>query len=305
LTVEVLATFEAVRRWAGTREGPLGLVPTMGYLHEGHISLLDGARRECRSVVMSLFVNPQQFDDVADLRDYPRDTERDLELAEKAEVDVVFAPEQAEMYPSDPVIGVSVGTLAASMEGTSRPGHFEGVALAVTKLFAGIRPDRAYFGRKDAQQLAIVSRLTLDLSLPVEVVAMPTVREPDGVALGSRNVFLGHEARIRARRLSRGLFAAADAVADGERDGAALESHAGGEAAVEEGIELEYVELASQDDVTRLGHLDRPAFLAMAATIDGVRLIDNVAFDFDHAGPVADRGVRLEMPSMLYSGGED
>jgi pantoate--beta-alanine ligase len=299
--VEVLSTFASVRRWAGGESGLLGLVPTMGFLHEGHVSLLDGARTGCDAVVMSLFVNPLQFDDPADLSRYPRNLERDVQLAERAGVDVVFAPDVAEMYADDPVVGVSPGRLAASMEGTRRPGHFDGVALAVTKLLAGIQPDLAYFGKKDAQQLAIVRRLTMDLSLPVDIVAMPTVREADGVALGSRNVFLDAEARSRARALSRGLFTAADAVAAGERKGAALESQAGALAGADDRIELEYIELAAQDDVSRLEELDRPAFLAIAATINGVRLIDNVSFEWPAGVPAPDRGVRLDRPSALYS----
>jgi pantoate--beta-alanine ligase len=273
----------------------------MGYLHEGHVSLLDGARDECDAIVMSLFVNPLQFEDPEDLERYPRKRERDLELAERAGTDVVFAPELREMYPEDPIIGVSPGRMAAAMEGTRRPGHFDGVALAVTKLLAAVQPDRAYFGKKDAQQLAIVRRLTMDLSLPVQIVAMPTVREEDGVALGSRNVFLGSEARSRARALSRGLFAAADAADEGERDARMLESLAGAPAASEDGVALEYVDLAAQDDVSRLDRLERPAFLAIAATIEGVRMIDNVSFEWDTGHPTADRGVRLDRPSALYT----
>jgi len=303
--VEVLGSFAAVRRWGESLQGSFGLVPTMGYLHEGHISLLEGARAGCDAVVMSLFVNPLQFDDPTDLSRYPRDPDRDLELAERAGVNVVFAPGVAEMYATDPIFRVSPGRMAASMEGARRPGHFEGVALAVTKLLAGIRPDRAYFGKKDAQQLAIVQRLATDLSLPVDIVAMPTVREADGLALGSRNVFLGAAARSRARSLSRGLFMAADSVAAGERGGAVLEAHAGTPAGADDRVELEYVELAAQEDVGRLEELDRPAFLAIAATIDGVRLIDNVSFEWKAGVPVPDRGVRLDRISALYSTEED
>lgn len=302
--MEVLPTFSAIQEWARDRAGPLGLVPTMGYLHEGHVSLLDGARRECESVVMSLFVNPLQFDEPGDLDRYPRDVQRDLDLAEDAGVDVVFAPAVAEMYPEPPLVAVSPGQLAVTLEGASRPGHFDGVALAVTKLLAGVQPDRAYFGKKDAQQLAIVRRLVFDLSLPVWIVAMPTIREPDGVALGSRNVFLGTEARVRSRAVSRGLFAAADLAESGEFYGGALEAAARAPAASDDSISVEYVALVAHDDVAPIDRLDRAAFLAIAARVEGMRLIDNVSFDWIEGRAVADRGVRLEGPSWLYSRGE-
>jgi len=254
---------------------------------------------------MSLFVNPLQFDDESDLLRYPRDAGRDLALATEAGVDVVFAPAVDEMYPTAPVVQVSPGRLAASMEGIARPGHFDGVAMAVAKLLAGIQPDLAYFGKKDAQQLVIVRRLTTDLSFPVEIVAMPTVREEDGVALGSRNVFLDPGSRRAARTLSEGLFAAADAVAAGERDGKLLEERAASPALGNDAVAIEYVELASSADAFRLAKLDRPAFLAIAVTTGGVRLIDNVSVDWIAGEPVVDRGERLGRPSRLYETGTE
>jgi pantoate--beta-alanine ligase len=276
----------------------------MGYLHEGHVSLLDGARRECASVVMSLFVNPLQFDEPDDLDRYPSDVQRDLDLAAEAGVDVVFAPDIAEMYPEPPLIGVSAGQLALTLEGASRPGHFDGVALVVTKLLAGVQPDRAYFGKKDAQQLAIVRRLVFDLSLPVWIEAMPTIRESDGVALGSRNVFLSPQARVRSRALSRGLFEAADLAESGELRGHVLEAAGRAPSAADGSVPVEYVALVARDDVAPIDRLDRPAFLAIAAQVDGVRLIDNISFDWIEGRAVADRGVRLEGPSWLYARGE-
>ena len=209
------------------------------------------------------------------------------------------------MYPEPPATSVSVADLAFRMDGDRRPGHFKGVATVVTKLFAGLRPDVAAFGRKDAQQLAIIRRLTTDLSFPIDIVGCPIVREADGLALSSRNSYLSNGERVAASALSRGLMAAADAVAAGERDSRGLEALAFGSMAAEDGVVPQYAELASQHEVARLTTLDRPAFLAVAATVESTRLIDNVHFDWDGAVPVADRGIRLEAPSLLSTAGEE
>lgn len=281
----------------GRYRGTVGLVPTMGYFHEGHLALMERARAECDTVVVSVFVNPLQFNDPADLARYPRDLDRDASMAAGVGVDVLFAPDVGEMFPEPPRARVVVSGLTERMEGPNRPGHFDGVATVVAKLFAGLRPDLAYFGRKDAQQLAVVRRMAADLGFPLSVVGCPVVREPDGLALSSRNVFLTQADRRAALGLSRGLLAAAGAVGRGEREGAVLErvvaEHAGE-------IGFEYVELASQDTVERLPVLDRPAFLGVAARVGAVRLIDNFAFDPDPDGDfVTDLGVRLGRPSML------
>ena len=279
--------------------GTVGLVPTMGFLHEGHLSLLQAARAGCETVVVSLYVNPLQFNESEDLARYPRDRDRDLSLAEDAGVDVVFAPDDATMYPSGPPVRVDVPRMATTMEGSRRPGHFEGVATAVVKLLAGLRPDLAYFGRKDAQQLAIVRRLTLDLAIPTGIVGCATVREQDGLALSSRNVLLSEEARAAALSLSVGLFAAADAAESGEQDCRVLAAAVAG-AVGEAGIELEYSEVASQRDVRMLAQLEGDAFLAAAVRVNGVRLIDNVHLDTTRRGFVADRGTLLAARSILY-----
>lgn len=283
--------------------GVVGLVPTMGFLHEGHLSLLAAARAACDTVVMSLFVNPLQFDRDDDLRRYPRDLERDLRLASDAGVDVVFAPDLATMYPTEPLTRVTVATLTDHFEGPHRPGHFDGVATVVAKLFAGLRPDRAYFGRKDAQQLAVVRRMAADLSFPLEVVGVPIVREPDGLALSSRNVFLDPEQRAAALALNRGLAAAADAADGGERDAERLVGLVTAELAASPLLVPEYVALASQDTVEPIATLDRPAFLALAAWAGPTRLIDNIHLDPVAGGFAADRGVRLDHPSVLYQEG--
>lgn len=276
----------------------VGLVPTMGYLHEGHLSLAAVARERSDLVVMSLFVNPLQFDTAADLDRYPRDLDRDAALAESAGVDVLFAPAHEEVFPSPPLTSVVVENVTDRMEGSFRPGHFGGVATVVTKLFAGIQPDVAIFGRKDAQQLALVTTIGADLSFPVEVVGAPTLRAADGLALSSRNIFLGDGERVAARGLSQGLFAAADLVADGERGGSALEDRCR-EIATAAGAQVEYVELAAADDASRLGELTQPAFLAMAGRVGSVRLIDNVFLWPDGS---ADRGAVLDGQSVLEGG---
>ena len=286
----VVGTFAAAR---AVMPGMVGLVPTMGYLHEGHIACAGAVRTGSDCVVMSIFVNPLQLNDPADLARYPRSLDRDLDLAERAGVDVVFAPPVEEMYPEPPLTRVSVADVSAGMEGAHRPGHFDGVATVVAKLLAGLRPHRAAFGRKDAQQLAVVKRLVLDLSLAVRIVEVPTVRDHDGLALSSRNVFI--EDRKAALGLSRGLFLAADAALAGERSGKILEEIAG-RTASRTGAVVEYATLADARTAQRIGSLDRPGFLAIAARVGSVRLIDNVVLEPDGT---ADRGTRLDGPSIL------
>jgi pantoate--beta-alanine ligase len=291
--VIVVDTFDAVRVEIGTVHS--ALVPTMGYLHEGHLSLVEVATEMSDRVVMSLFVNPLQFDEPGDLDRYPRDLDRDAALAEAAGVDVLFAPTAGEIYPAEPLTRVSVAGVSEGMEGAHRPGHFDGVATVVAKLFAGIRPAYAVFGRKDAQQLAVVRRMALDLSFPVEIVGSPTVREVDGLALSSRNVFLGPDDRSAALGLSRGLFAAADAVRAGERDGSRLEAMVRDPVA-EAGADLEYATLADAFTAGPIDTVDREAFLAVAARVGEVRLIDNVVLWPDGA---VDTGVALDGQSIL------
>ncbi len=291
--MEVVATFAEAR---SAVHGTTVVVPTMGSLHAGHLSLIDRARRLGDSVVVTIFVNPLQFDDADDLTRYPRQLDRDVELASGAGADLVFAPTDQEMYPVRPLTRVIVAEVADRMEGVHRPGHFEGVATVVTKLFAGLQPDVAVFGRKDAQQLAVVRTLVRDLSLPVEIVAGSTVREPDGLAMSSRNAFLGSSDRDAALALSRGLFAASDLVEAGERDALVLEERVESFLAAA-GIRPDYVELADQATAERLTVLAQPAFLAVAASVGGVRLIDNVAFDEEEHRFAADRGITTGVPA--------
>jgi len=284
--------------------GSVGLVPTMGFLHEGHLSLIEMARNDADTVVMSLFVNPLQFDREDDLARYPRDLERDVELAEAAGADVVFAPDVEEMYPQQQLTRVNVTGLSDELEGPNRPGHFQGVATVVAKLLAGIQPDLSYFGRKDAQQLAIVRRMAADLSFPGKIIGGSIVREADRLALSSRNIFLSAEERSAALALSRGLGRAADLVEAGESDAAVISAVVLAEIEEQPQLEVEYVTLAGQDLVQPLEVLDRPAFLALAAWAGRTRLIDNVHFDTSDDGFIADRGMRLMEPSVLYATGE-
>ena len=289
--MKIVETFAAVR--SEVAGASAALVPTMGFLHEGHVSLLELAKGLQGPVVMSLFVNPLQFDRSVDLERYPRDLARDAEIAAAAGVDLLFAPTVEEMYPSPPRTRVRVDSVSDGMEGEHRPGHFEGVATVVAKLFAGVRPDAAVFGRKDAQQLAVVRRMTADLSFPVEIIGAPTVRAPDGLAVSSRNVFIAEDDRAAALGLSSGLFAAAEAVAAGERSAVRLESLVRDRLA---DAEVEYVTLADAFEAEPIDTLDRESFLAVAARVGEVRLIDNIVMWPDGS---TDTGVTLEGPSIL------
>jgi pantoate--beta-alanine ligase len=258
------------------REGrTIGLVPTMGALHEGHLSLVARARRECDVVVVSLFVNPSQFDESADLERYPRDERRDAELASQAGADILFAPSVEEMYPAGFATSVEVLGLTERLEGVSRGSeHFRGVSTVVTKLLGMAQPDVAYFGQKDAQQLVVIRRLVADLNLPVRIQACPTVRERDGLAMSSRNGRLDGEQRTRALALSEALRAAAQRAAEGERSAEALLDVACA-AMLARGVEPEYVELVDPDTLQPCEQLAQEALLAVAARIGQTRLIDN------------------------------
>ena len=255
----------------------IGLVPTMGYLHEGHLSLLRAAREECDVVVMSLFVNPTQFGPGEDLDRYPRDEERDARLAAEAGVDLVYAPPVEEVYPQGFATGVEVEGLTEVLDGDPGrrgPEHFRGVATVVAKLFNVVQPDVAYFGQKDAQQLAVIRRMVRDLDVPVRVEGLPTVREADGLAMSSRNAYLESGERERAASLSRALRAAESRAREGSL-AAGIEAARGELAAA--GVEPEYLEARDPDDLTPVAELNgRPVLLALAARVGNARLIDNV-----------------------------
>jgi len=271
-TVAALREHLAARRTAGRT---IALVPTMGAFHAGHEALMRAAGAHADVVVVSLFVNPTQFDERADLAAYPRDEARDAAIAARAGADVLFAPSAEAVYPPGFATVVGVGGVAEPLEGAERgPGHFAGVATVVTKLLCMAAPDVALFGQKDAQQLAVVRRLVRDLDLPVRIVAVPTVREPDGLALSSRNVRLNPADRARALALSEGLRAAEAAAAEGERDAGALRSAALGAMAAR-AVEPEYLELVDPETFSPLAAVDGAALVAVAARVGDVRLIDN------------------------------
>ena len=295
--MKIVESFKAARDLAA---GCVGFVPTMGYLHEGHLSLVEAARRECDTVTVSLFVNPLQFGPNEDLASYPRDLDRDAALVADLGADVLFAPPVEVMYPGEILTTVTVAQVTERMEGARRPGHFDGVATVVAKLFAGIQPDRSYFGRKDAQQLVTVRRMAADLSFPTIIVGSPIVREADGLALSSRNVYLDTAQRDAARSISTGMFAAAEAVMAGERSATELERIASAPANAEAGIDVEYAALSDQDTAAPLDRLDRPAFLAMTAKVGSTRLLDNIHIDRLDDRWVPDVGVRLDKTSTLY-----
>ena len=253
----------------------IGLVPTMGALHEGHVSLIRRARRECDVVVVSLFVNPAQFDERADLDRYPRSERRDAELAADAGADIMFAPPVEEVYPPGFATAVVVRGLTDRLEGAVRGAeHFRGVCTIVAKLLGMALPDVAYFGQKDAQQLVVIRRMVADLNLPVRIQACPTVREDDGLAMSSRNARLSGEQRSRALALSEALHAAARVAADGERSGEALRDAAFA-AMRSRDVEPEYVELVDPDTLEPCDELSQEALLLLAARIGETRLIDN------------------------------
>jgi pantoate--beta-alanine ligase len=258
----------------------IGLVPTMGYLHEGHLSLLQAARAECDLVVMSLFVNPAQFGPGEDLDRYPRDEERDESLAEQAGVDLIYAPDPDDVYPEGYATYVEVEGLSDVLDGdpASRgPAHFRGVATVVAKLFNTVQPDVAYFGQKDAQQAIVIRRMVRDLDFPLGIEVLPTVREPDGLAMSSRNAYLDASERKRATALSRALSAAERSARRGSLSDALAEAK---RQLREAGVEPEYLEARHADDLSPVTELDgRPVLLAVAARVGDARLIDNVLIE--------------------------
>jgi pantoate--beta-alanine ligase len=253
----------------------IGLVPTMGALHDGHLSLIRRARADCDVVVMSLFVNPSQFNEASDLAAYPRDEQRDLILAADNGADIVFAPSAEEVYPDGFATTVTVGGLTETLEGAHRGrAHFDGVTTVVAKLFNMAQPDAAYFGQKDAQQALVIKRLVRDLNIPVTIEICPTVREPDGLAMSSRNAHLSPEERTRATALHRALAAAAAAVADGERDVTAIRAVAQAELR-DAAIDPEYLEFVNAGSLEPVSDINGDVIAVIAARVGTTRLIDN------------------------------
>jgi pantoate--beta-alanine ligase len=272
---EVRATSRSLREH-GQR---LGLVPTMGALHEGHLSLVRAAKAQCDAVAVSIFVNPTQFGPTEDLARYPRRFEHDCELLKKEGADLVFAPSAGEMYPKDEVTWVTVEGLSEKLDGRSRPGHFRGVTTVVAKLFHIIGPDAAFFGQKDAAQVAIIRRMVRDLNFAVEIVVCPIVREPDGLAMSSRNAYLHPDERQRALVLQRSLQSVEKEFRAGERNAARLITAGREVFAQEPQVRLDYFEIVDPDTLDPLEQISRPALAAVAAYVGSTRLIDNTVLN--------------------------
>jgi pantoate--beta-alanine ligase len=273
--MKVVTTIGEIRRWRAEAGGRVGLVPTMGALHAGHLSLVEAARRENDRVVVTVFVNPTQFGPHEDLSRYPRDLERDAALLAGVGADLLFAPSAEEMYPPGTETVVEVGSVALPLEGERRPGHFRGVATVVAKLLGIATPDRAYFGEKDAQQLGVIRRLVADLNLPVEIRPCPIVREPDGLALSSRNAYLSPEERRAAPVLFRALQEAESLWRAGERDADALRRAMAATLATEPRVRVDYVSAADPATFREVETAKGPVHLLLAAFVGKARLIDN------------------------------
>ena len=274
-----LTTIPDLRQWTGRQRAEgrrIGLVPTMGYLHEGHLALVDEARQRAEAVIMSIFVNPLQFGPTEDLARYPRDLPRDRALAVARGVDALFIPSLEMMYPPGSEVRVVPGPTAARWEGAARPGHFTGVLTVVAKLFHLIEPDLACFGQKDIQQLTLIKLLVRDLDWPIEIVAVPTVRESDGLALSSRNAYLRPEDRRRAVVLSRSLLAAHRAWCEGETRASAIEQRMQRELETTPEVAVDYIALVEPETLTPVTTVNAGTIVAIAGRIGGTRLIDNI-----------------------------
>lgn len=272
--MQVATTIAAYRRLRSTMAGTVGAVPTMGYLHEGHLALVRRARAENDHVVVSIFVNPTQFGPNEDYARYPRDPERDLAMLRAEGVDVVFMPSVQEMYPEGFATYVNVERLTERLEGAHRPGHFRGVTTVVTKLFNILQPHRAYFGQKDAQQLIVIRRMTRDLAFPIEIVDVPTVREPDGLAMSSRNVYLSADERRAATVLFRALEQARQLWDAGVRDGSRLRAAMRAVVESEPLARVDYVSVADPDTLEELDAAGDRALASLAVRLGSTRLID-------------------------------
>ena len=269
-----LSTLDELRKTRFSLDGTVGFVPTMGFLHEGHLSLIRRTRDECDHVIVSIFVNPTQFGPKEDLAKYPRDLERDFRLIEPY-TDLVWTPSAEIMYPTGYQTWVEVEAVARPLEGAMRPGHFKGVTTVVAKLFNAVQPHKAYFGQKDAQQVAVIRQMTRDLNFPIEIVVCPTTREPDGLAMSSRNVYLDAKQRQAATVLFRSLSAAKELFEAGERDAEKVRGKMKEVLASEPLAEPQYVSCADYDTLEELDTVKGKALLSMAVFIGKTRLIDN------------------------------
>jgi pantoate--beta-alanine ligase len=279
LSMKVVESIEDLRLERKGLAYPVGLVPTMGYLHEGHLSLVRRARAECGGVIVSIYVNPTQFGPREDLAKYPRDLQRDLKLLEAEGVDLVWTPSDETMYPDGYQTWVEVEKITKVLEGAIREGHFRGVATVVSKLFNATLPEKAYFGQKDAQQAVVIRRMKRDLNFPIESVVCPTVREPDGLAMSSRNIYLNPEERKAAVILSQGLFKAVEAFKNGEHEAALLRKVVIETIASESKVNVQYISCADPDTLQEQEGKVNRALISLAAMVGKTRLIDNVILE--------------------------
>ena len=276
---QVIETIDGMKRPRQQLAEPVGFVPTMGYFHEGHLALVRQARAENPSVVVSIFVNPTQFGPQEDFNSYPRDPQRDLAMLEKEQVDIVFMPSVAEMYPPQFSSWVEVGKITEKLEDASRPGHFKGVTTVVAKLFNIVQPNKAYFGQKDAQQLVVIKKMVADLDMNLEIVAVPTVREPDGLAMSSRNTYLNPQERQAAVVLYQALSLAQKLWSEGKRDNQTIRTQMIILISKEPLATIEYISIANPETLEELepfGSVNSPAIVSLAVRIGKTRLIDNI-----------------------------
>jgi pantoate--beta-alanine ligase len=274
--VKIVKTVADFRKLRPKLTAPVGFVPTMGYLHEGHLALVRRAKAGNPTVAVSIFVNPTQFGPKEDFARYPRDPERDLALLEKEGADIVFMPSAEEIYPPNFNSWVEVGKITEKLEGAARPGHFRGVATVVARLFDIVRPDKAYFGQKDAQQLVVIKKMASDLDMGIEIIAVPTVREPDGLAMSSRNTYLNAEERKQAVVLYQALTLAQRLYADGEKDAKAILKQMTALIRKQPLADIEYISIADAETLDELDRVKPPALISMAVRFGKTRLIDNV-----------------------------
>ena len=277
--MEVVKTIPELRTLRQKLSGTVGFVPTMGHLHEGHLALVKQASVENSAVVVSIYVNPTQFSLSEDFADYPRDLNRDLELLRREAVDIIFVPSDDEMYPPGFSSWVEVEEVTERLEGASRPRHFRGVATIVTKLLNIVRPSRAYFGQKDAQQVAVVKRIVADLNMGVEIVVVPTVRESDGLAMSSRNIYLSSRERQAATILFQSLMLARQLWQDGEKNTDKIQQQMTSLIQKEPLAQIDYISIADAETLEELKSIDRPALAVLAVRIGKTRLIDNMPLE--------------------------
>jgi pantoate--beta-alanine ligase len=274
--MKIVESFDDLQKALGELKQPVGFVPTMGFLHDGHLSLVKKAKEDCESVVVSIFANPAQFAEDEDLDNYPQDIDRDLKLLISVDTDLVWIPTVKSMYPEDFQTWVNVEKVSIPLEGEFRPTHFRGVTTVVSKLFNAVHPDRAFFGQKDAQQAVVIKQMTRDLNYPIEIIICPIIREHDGLAMSSRNIYLNDQERQAALCLSRGLLAAEDSFQAGERDAEKLRHTVKNVIKKESLAELQYISCAHPETLEELEGNVETSLLSMAVFIGRTRLIDNV-----------------------------